>query len=131
MVPLHRSSQALIDTDKTSVHKYAVPIYELFKWSTQSDGTVDEKETYIAISEEVDDLLGQPFAYLQQRNEFLEKEFLRLKILLEESKVEIEKLEGALDYGSGVAVEMYRQLSSKIYERENASWWRRLLKKWE
>lgn len=107
------SNTDLVIAPNTRVQNKIVPIHELFQWKSTSDGLIDKKEMYIAISEEVDELLGMPYASLAARNDFLEKEFIKLRTLLSE------------------ADKKNRDQSTKIYKMENASWWRRLFKKWK
>jgi hypothetical protein len=105
----------LVIAPNTRVQNKIVPIHTLFEWKTESDGLIDKKETYIAISEEVEELLGMPYKSLATRNDFLEKELIKCgSIIAEVNKKsseqvdQIKKLEERIRFGSEFAVEMFR-----------------------
>jgi len=45
-------------------------------------------------------------------------------------ELRIKKLEGDIDKGIDFAINQIRKERDRTYNMENASWWRRLLKKW-
>ena len=129
MVPIRSSSLAIIDT-KSTVKKYAVPIHEIFEYNLTEDGIEEREETYIAISDEVEKLLGSPYSSLKQENSDLTQELISAWATIRENKDRIIALEKLNKEGCNAAVKLHRALMNQILYMNDASWWRRLFKKW-
>jgi|GEM_PF-4800103 len=129
MIPIYRSSSAIIDTNNT-VKKYVVPIHEIFEYNLTEDGIEEREETYIAISEEVEKLLGKPYSNLKQENSELIQELVSAWATIRENKDRIVELEETNRKGYIFALTRHKRMYNRIQKMESASWWRRLLKKW-
>ena len=129
MVPIRSSSLAIIDTSNT-VKKHAVPIHEIFEYNLTEDGIEEREETYIAISEEVEKLLGKPYSSLKQENSDLTQELIGAWATIRENKNRIAELEKWNKEGCNAAVKLHQALIAQIIAMNAASWWRRLFKKW-
>ena len=130
VVPIRYSDDWLVSENcfKTKI----VPIMELFEYTkSHPDLPVELKETYIAISEEVDDLLGKPYSSLKQENSELAQELVSAWATIRENKDTIAELERWNKEGCNVAVKLHQALMAQIIAMNDAPWWKRLFKKWE
>ena len=129
VVPVYGSERWLVSEKCTKTK--VVPIIDLFEYSKPNlDVPAEVKETYIAISEEVEELLGKPYSALRKENTEITQQLVQAWAELHARELRIKKLEGDIDRGIDFAINRIRKEWDRTYNMENASWWRRLFKKW-
>ena len=129
VVPVYGSERWLVSEKCTKTK--VVPIIDLFEYSKPNlDVPAEVKETYIAISEEVEELLGKPYSALRKENTEITQQLVQAWAELHARGLRIKELEETNRKGYIFALIRHKRMYRQIQNMENASWWRRLFKKW-